>query len=69
VYFRETPLSGGLPINPITDEQLEAKYRDCASLVLDEKMVEKSLSMLRKLATLRDIRGLMKIISGTGSTI
>ncbi len=66
-YFRETPLSGGLPITPMTEEQLEAKYRDCASLVLDEKTAEKSLSMLRKLATLRSIRELMKIISGAGS--
>jgi len=67
-YFRETPLSGGLPVSPMTDGQLETKYRDCASLVLDEKKVEKSLSLLMKLDALRDIRELMKIISGNAPT-
>jgi hypothetical protein len=65
-YFRETPLNAGMPVAPMTDEQLEAKYRDCALLVLDEKTVEKSLSLLKKLTALQDIRELMKTISVAG---
>jgi 2-methylcitrate dehydratase PrpD len=63
-YFRETPLSAGMPVSPMTDARLEAKYRDCASLALDKKQVEKSLSLLRDPAALPDIRALMKIITG-----
>jgi 2-methylcitrate dehydratase PrpD len=66
-YFRETPLNAGMPVSPMTDGQMEAKYRDCASLALDGNGVEKSLSLLRDLAALRNIRELMKIISKTGS--
>jgi 2-methylcitrate dehydratase PrpD len=62
-YFRETPLNAGMPVSAMTEAQLEAKFRDCASLVLDKKQVEKSLSLLRDLAALPDIRELMKIIS------
>ena len=64
-YFRETPLNAGMPVSPMSDEQIEAKYRDCASLALDGKKVEKSLSILRELAALPDITELMKVISGT----
>jgi 2-methylcitrate dehydratase PrpD len=62
-FSRETPLSGGLPVTPMTDAQLAAKYRDGASLVLKKTAVEKSLAMLGELDALPDIRGLMKIIT------
>jgi 2-methylcitrate dehydratase PrpD len=63
-YYRETPLDSGMPVSPMTDAQLEAKFRDCASLALDGRKVEKALSMLKNLVSLPDIRDLMKVLSG-----
>lgn len=56
-----------MPVSVMTDGQLEAKYRDFSSLVLNTNEVEKSLSMLRNLATLPNVRELMKVVAKTGS--
>jgi 2-methylcitrate dehydratase PrpD len=66
-YFRETPLNSGMPVSVMSVEQLEAKYRDCSSLVLKTNEVEESLSMLRNFAALQNVRALMKIVAKTGS--
>jgi 2-methylcitrate dehydratase PrpD len=64
-YFRETPVSQGVAATPMTTEQFEDKYRDCASLALDDKEVEKSLSLLRNLEVLENIQELMKVVART----
>ena len=64
-YFRETPMHEGMPVSPMTTEQFEGKYRDCASLALDEPAVAESLSLLRDLESLKDIQRLMKIVART----
>jgi 2-methylcitrate dehydratase PrpD len=64
-YFRETPMHSGMPVSPMTTEQFEGKYRDCASLALDEGAVAESLSLLRDFKALENIQGLMKIIAQT----
>jgi 2-methylcitrate dehydratase PrpD len=66
-YFRETPLNAGMPVSPMSDEQLETKYYDCSSLVLGRNEVESSLSMLRNLAALPNVQELMKVVAKTGS--
>jgi 2-methylcitrate dehydratase PrpD len=63
-YFRETPIIGGMPVNPMTEEQIENKYRDCASYILDNNQIEKSLSLLKDFKKLKDINELMKIVAG-----
>jgi len=68
-YFRETPLNAGMPISAMSNEQLEGKYSDCSSLVLDKNEVENSLSMLRNLSSLPNIRELMKVIAKTDSIL
>jgi hypothetical protein len=64
-YFRETPMHAGMPVSPMTTDQFEGKYRDCASLVLDRKAVEESLSLLRKFSAIDNIQELMNIIAQT----
>jgi 2-methylcitrate dehydratase PrpD len=39
----------GMPTNPLSAHEFNAKYRDCASTVLSEKAVEESLSLLTAL--------------------
>jgi 2-methylcitrate dehydratase PrpD len=63
-YFRETPIIAGMPFGPMTEEQLEEKYRDCASLVLDDANIEKSLSLLKDLKSLDNILELMRAVAG-----
>jgi 2-methylcitrate dehydratase PrpD len=63
-YFRETPIIGGMPVAPMTEEQIENKYRDCASAVLIKNEIDESLSMLRALPDLDNIHELMKMIGG-----
>jgi 2-methylcitrate dehydratase PrpD len=64
-YLRETPIIGGMPVSPMTEAQQEEKYRDCASLALETPAIEESLSILRDLGGLKNIRSLMKIVAGT----
>lgn len=64
-YFRETPIISGMPVSPMTRDQFENKFRDCASLVLGKKTIEESVSMLRELKQLDNIQSLMKLVGGT----
>ena len=64
-YFRETPIIGGMPVSPMTEEQIEEKYRDCAAAALDVNGIEKSLSLLRELKKLDNIKELMNVVAGT----
>jgi 2-methylcitrate dehydratase PrpD len=63
-YSRETPLVAGMPVSSMTDVQLEAKFRDCASPTLNSQKAVRALSILKNFKTLPDIRELMKVISG-----
>jgi len=62
-YSRETIISKGMPENSMTTEQFESKYKDCATLVLNEQEVQKSLVLLRNLETLENVRELMEIVT------
>ena len=64
-YFRETPMESGMPVSPMTKEQFEGKYRDCASLVLKQNEIEESLDLLNNLEKLDNLNRLMRIVSKT----
>jgi 2-methylcitrate dehydratase PrpD len=53
----------------MTVEELEKKYCDCAFQVLDDKAVEKSLTLLKNLESVDNIRELMEIVSKTRSKV
>ncbi|MFC1820986.1 hypothetical protein ACFLZG_07895, partial [Thermodesulfobacteriota bacterium] len=62
---RETLVCKGTPDNPMSHEQFEEKYRDCSSLTLDDKGVERSFEQLTNLEAVEDIRELMTIVTKT----
>jgi 2-methylcitrate dehydratase PrpD len=57
-----TSLTGD-PTSPLSEETLHTKYRDCASVVLSPKEIERSLEMASNLEGLKDIASLMNILS------
>ena len=62
-YGQEVTIAKGMPQNPLTPDEFNTKYRDCASASLGKKGVEKSLSILSNLQTLPNIRELIEIIA------
>jgi 2-methylcitrate dehydratase PrpD len=50
----------GQPKNPLTDAELEAKFRDCAARVLPPDKVDALMAMLRKLETVPDVSALAR---------
>ena len=48
-YCKEVTIAKGMPQNPLTPDEFNSKYRDCASTVLSKDDVEKSLFILAHL--------------------
>lgn len=61
-YCKEVIIAKGMPLNPLTPDEFNSKYRDCASTVLSKEDVEKSLFILANLQTVKNIRELIEII-------
>ena len=55
----------GDPQNPMSEDELSTKFRDCAHLSLPQIQIEKVLEMLSKLESLGNISELMKTITYT----
>ena len=53
----------GAPANPLTEEELVAKYKDCASLALPPDAVEHSLELLSNLEDIKDITELANLMT------
>jgi len=62
-YNKEVKIAKGMPGNPLSMDEFNLKYRDCASCVLPKDGVEESLIMLNNLKELKNIKKLMAIIS------
>lgn len=62
VFSKEVAIAKGMPQNPLTADEFNAKYRDCAATVLSSGGVEKSLSILANLEKTKDIRELLEIV-------
>ena len=54
----------GSPENPMSRDELHAKYRDCARLSLDGDRAERALTMLEALETLPSVTALMEVLRG-----
>ena len=57
----------GDPTNPLSEETLHAKYRDCASAVLSPQEIDRSLEMASNLEGLDDVAALMSVLCKTRS--
>ncbi|MDY7019639.1 MAG: MmgE/PrpD family protein, partial [Chloroflexota bacterium] len=53
----------GEPGNPLSREELVGKFRDCASVALSPKEVDRVLELASKLESLEDIDPLMKVMT------
>jgi 2-methylcitrate dehydratase PrpD len=62
-YSQEIKISKGTPQRPLTSEEVTGKYRDCASMVLSKENVDKSLTVLSKLAEVKNIREIMETVT------
>jgi len=51
--------------NPISDEELCQKYRSCASGLLSEREIEKSVELIMNLEKIDDIAELLNILAGS----
>lgn len=62
-YARTVDHARGDPANPLSEDELMAKYADCAALALDPEQIEKSKGMVLDLEQLPDITTLMDVVS------
>ncbi len=53
----------GSPANPMSDEDLIAKYRDCAQLVLSKRDINRSIKLVQNLEQLASIRQLTNLLA------
>lgn len=67
VYSHEVLESKGKPGNPLSEAELIAKFKDCASRALSPERIKRSLEMLRGLENIRDINDLMDVLCAQGS--
>ncbi|MBW2674724.1 MAG: MmgE/PrpD family protein, partial [Deltaproteobacteria bacterium] len=58
----EVLVARGDPPNPMSEQELAAKYRDCASFVLSPQDTQLSLDMVSHLEELRDVTELMDLV-------
>jgi hypothetical protein len=63
-YHAEARIARGMPTNPLSAREFNAKYRDCASTVLPEEAVEGSLSLLTGMQRAGTVTEIMAQISG-----
>ena len=63
-YDAAVRVARGMPTNPLSTREFNAKYRDCASTVLPEEAVEGSLSLLTGMQGVATVTEVMARISG-----
>ena len=62
-HCHEVLIAKGAPENPLTPEELMAKYRDCARLVLPPEATERSLELVSHLEDVRDLAELADLVT------
>lgn len=59
-FSKEVAIAKGMPQNPLTLDEFNSKYQDCASTMLSKEDVEKSLSILTNLQKVKNIKEVME---------
>jgi 2-methylcitrate dehydratase PrpD len=62
-YAAEVEYSKGDPRNPLGQEELASKYRDCARLALSSQEIEHSLNLVSRLEEIGNIAALMEVVT------
>lgn len=63
-YSHEVVLPKGEPENPMSEEDLASKFRDCANLILSLETTRKCMELVFNLESVRDISEFMEICCG-----
>jgi len=63
-YSYEVLTAKGASKNPLTEEELLTKYRECAQLALKDEEVERCIELVWKLEELEDVKELMQVVTG-----
>ncbi len=63
-YKKEVLVAKGSGKNPLAEEELLAKYRECAKIVLNDTAVERCINLVWGLEKLQNLRHLMQIVAG-----
>jgi len=61
-FSQHVEIPKGWPKNPLSEEELVAKYKDCAQLVLSPSDIDRSVELLKNLEEVEDITELMNIL-------
>lgn len=64
IYSREIEHAKGSPEVPMTADEIEAKFIDCAARVLDPSSSRRVLENIRALETLKDVGPLCELLAG-----
>jgi 2-methylcitrate dehydratase PrpD len=64
-YSRKVEVPKGDPGNPLTDEELSAKFVDCVRSVLSQEKIDEGIEMIAHLESLKKISQLMELITFT----
>ena len=62
-HSNEVFIPRGAPENPLTEDELIAKYKDCASHVLPSQVLERSLELVSHLEEIGDISELVDLVT------
>jgi hypothetical protein len=68
VQWADERYRGG-PLNPISDADLDGKFRMCAEGVLDSAAQDEILALTRSFDTGADLKRLMSLMTGTAQSI
>lgn len=63
-HSHKVALAKGHPLAPLKKEELLAKYRECARIVLKDEAIERSVEVINKLDQLTSLKELMEIMAG-----
>ncbi len=62
-YRHQVDVCKGHPKNPLTHEEVVAKYRNNAGLVLSQQQIARSIELIEHLDAAKDVRELMDILA------
>ena len=63
-YSHEVLMAKGTIQNPLSEEELLVKYRECARLALGDRATERCIELVWKLEELTDLKELMRTVAG-----
>ena len=64
---RRVDIAKGQPQNPLTDAELEVKFRDCAARALPADRIDPLLAAVRSLESVPDVSAVCRLLRASGA--